>query len=453
AWRFYEADSSFDGDLTAYEASGASEEVDLDQFSSELRLASPGGQTFEGQAGLYAYYSDLDSVGTLAQGESLYENATIRIEGTTIDAPLSLFFPDGSVNTDVNTYNTTSFAAFGQLIWNINDEFSATLGMRYTYEKKEREGSQTSDPVPPGGVDLPPIAGPDIEYDNDRSDSNVSPSFNLRYFFSPDIMGYASVSRGFKSGGFDQRRVAVGDDGQFDEEIATSYELGWKTTLYDRRLTFNGTLFWVDYEDFQAESFDGAQVRVTNAGDLRSVGAELELVFIPMENMTFGSALGYVKAEYESFENGQCTIDQVFTKYYIIDEAQFGSPGTQSVCKQDLSGEPLDNAPEWTVSSYIQYDFGVGEDLLAIARLEHNFIDQFYLSQDLDENLTNDEVNLVNFRLSLSNDARDWDVSVWGRNLLDEEYYSHGIDIPVMGGYAGFVAPRATYGVTLRWYN
>ena len=453
AWRFYEADSAFDGDLTAYEASRASDEVNLDQFSSELRLASASGKTFEGQMGLYAYYSELDSVGTLAQGEALYENATIRVKGTELDLQMSFLFPDGSVNTDDNTYSTTSLAAFGQFIWNINEEFSATLGMRYTYEKKEREGSQTSNPETPPGLELPPIAGPNFAYDHERSDSDISPSLNLRYFYTPDIMGYASVSRGFKSGGFDQRRLAEGQDGEFDEEIATSWELGWKTTLYDRRLTFNGTLFWVDYEDFQAESFDGAQVRVTNAGDLRSYGTELELVFIPVANMTIGSAVGYVKAEYEEFENGQCTIDQTFAKYYIVDGAQFGSPGTESICKQDLSGKPLDNAPEWTVSSYVQYDFDIGKDLLGIARLEHNFIDQYYLDQDLDENLTNDEVNLVNFRLSLSNHARDWDVSVWGRNILDEEYYAHGIDIPVMGGYAGFVAPRSTYGITLRYYN
>jgi iron complex outermembrane receptor protein len=450
AWRFYDAENVIDGDFTAYEASSKTDDIGLDQFSSELRIASPTGETFEGQAGLYAYYSELDSVGTLGQGQALYENATIRIEGTTIDAPLSLFFPDGSVNTDDNLYTTTSYAAFGQMTWNVSDELSTTLGLRYTYEKKERKGSQISDPVPPLGIELPPIAGPDIEYDSDREDSNVSPSLNVRYFATPDIMGYASVSLGFKSGGFDQRRVSVGDAGEFDEETATSYELGWKTTLYDQRLRFNGTLFLVDYEDFQSESFDGAQVRVTNAGDLRSYGTELELVFIPIANMTIGSGIGYVKAEYESFDNGQCTIEQVFTKYYIEDGAQFGSPGTAGLCSQDLAGKPLDNAPEWTVSSYIQYDFDVGEQMQGIARLEHNFIDSFYLDQDLDENLTNDQVNLVNFRLSLTNADRSWDVSVWGRNITDEEYYSWGLDIPVLGGYAGITAPAASYGVTVR---
>jgi iron complex outermembrane receptor protein len=255
SWRYYENDSGFDGDFTAYDASTATDKIDLDQYSSELRIATPGGQTFEGQAGLYAYYSEFDSVGTFQQSPGLYENATIRIEGTPFDASLGLFFPDGSINTDDNTYKTTSYAAFGQFIWNINEEFSATVGMRYTYEKKERDGSQTSDPVPPGNppLDLPPIAGPNLEYDSDRNDSAISPSVNLRYFYNPDIMTYASISRGFKSGGFDQRRVAAGTSGEFDEETATNYELGWKATFYDRRLQFNGTLFLVDYEDFQAQ--------------------------------------------------------------------------------------------------------------------------------------------------------------------------------------------------------
>ena len=69
------------------------------------------------------------------------------------------------------------------------------------------------------------------------------------------------------------------------------------------------------------------------------------------------------------------------------------------------------------------------------------------------ENLVNDAVNLINLRLSLSNIDRDWEAVLWGRNLLDEEYFAFGIDIPTVGGYAGIRAPQATVGVTVRFFN
>jgi iron complex outermembrane recepter protein len=448
AWRFYQSDSAYDGDFTAYDAVVGTTDIDLDQFSSELRITSGGGETLDYQAGLYAYVSDMDSVGTFEQAELLVDSIIV-IPNT--DLTMGVFFPDGTLNTDTNNYKTTSYAAFGQVVWNMTDAFSATLGLRYTYERKEREGSQIT--TPESFLDIPPVAGPNIFYDDSRSDSDVSPSINLRYFFNPDIMGYASVSRGFKSGGFDQRRLAQGQTGEFDEEIATNYELGWKTSWGNRRLQFNGTLFMVNYEDFQSQTFDGASVRVTNAGDMDSYGTELELIFLPVANMTLGTAIGYNKAEYDSFDKGQCTIPQTFNEYYIVGGAQTGSPGTNAICTQDLAGEPLDNAPEWNISSFIQYYWDMGSDLQTTARLEHSYIDEFYLDQDLDENLKNDAVNLINLRLSLSNLERDWEVALWGRNLLDEEYYSWGLDTPTIGGYSGVVAPGAYYGVTLRYFR
>ena len=77
AWRHYEADNAFDGDFTAYDAAQASTEVDLDQYSMELRIASPGGETFDTQGGLYAYYSELDSLGAFEQHEALVDNVLI----------------------------------------------------------------------------------------------------------------------------------------------------------------------------------------------------------------------------------------------------------------------------------------------------------------------------------------------------------------------------------------
>ena len=354
--------------------------------------------------------------------------------------------------TNNHTNTSESFAAFGQVVWNITDEFSATLGIRVTTEEKDREGSQISEgngtdfPTP----DVPPVAGPDVFTDDTSSDSDVSPSFNLRYFFTPDWMGYASISRGFKSGGFNQRREVEGSNGEFDEEIATNYEIGWKGSTEDRRLQFNGTFYFVSYDDFQSQTFDGSNLKVSNAGEMQSYGTELELTFIPLANLIASAAIGYNKAEYEDFDTAQCTIEQAVFQYYVTNAPGLLFPGA-APCVQDLAGEAIDNAPEWTVSSFIQYEADLSEQLIGIARLEHSYIDEYYLDQDLDENLKNDAVDLVNLRFTLTNQDDTWEAAVWGRNLLDEEYYNIGLDIPVMGGYTGVAARGATYGITTRF--
>ena len=447
AWRRYESDSVYDGDFTAYDAVEGSTDLTFDQYSSELRITSPGGDTIDYQGGLYAFYSEMDSTGTFRQSATLTENMVIAP-----GVPLSVIFPDGTLNTDINKYETTSYAAFGQLIWNITESFSTTLGLRYTVEQKDRVGSQITTPKSP--IDIPPVAGPDIYTDDTRSDDDLSPTLIARYFVNQDIMTYASISRGFKSGGFNQRRELSGRNGEFEPEEATNYELGWKGSTEDRRLQLNGTFYYVNYDDFQAQAFDGSSLTVTNAGSMESYGSELELVFVPLASMMAGTAIGYNKATYQDFDNGQCTIAQQFDEYYNVKNAQSGSPALQNPpCVQDLAGEPLDNAPEWTASSFLQYNQDLTADLAGAVRLEHSYTDSYFLDQDLDPILKNDAVNLINLRFTVSDTEQTWEAALWGRNLLDEEYYNFGIDIPVLGGYAGVTAPGAVYGVTVRLFH
>jgi len=93
---------------------------------------------------------------------------------------------------------------------------------------------------------------------------------------------------------------------------------------------------------------------------------------------------------------------------------------------------------------------GFSDRLMGVARLEHSYIDEFFLDQDLDPHLKNGAVNLINLRFTLTDPGSSWEAAIWGRNLLDEEYFAFGIDIPVLGGYAGVRAPGEVYGMTLR---
>ena len=186
---------------------------------------------------------------------------------------------------------------------------------------------------------------------------------------------------------------------------------------------------------------------------MESYGTELEVVYLPIESLTLGTALGYTHASYSDFENGECTIDQQFDKASIENSNPSGlAPGLFAPCTQDLTGEQVDNVPEWTVSSFAQYEIALGDNLNGKIRLEHSYTDAFLLDVDLDPKLENEAVNLFNLRFSLSNANEDWEVATWVRNLTDEEYFAIGQDIPVMGGYMGVVAPQRTYGATLRLF-
>ena len=431
AWRQYQNDSRIDGDFSPFTAVSGASEVDLDQYSSEFRITSAEGGNWDYVAGLYYYYSKMDTSG---------ETGLLDLLGPLF--AFGLVFPEGSINFDSNTHQTTSYAAFGQANWNIDEQWRLTLGARITHEQKEREGWQRT--VPKTVLDVPPIAGPDVYADEVRSETDLSPSISLTWFLRDHLMFYASVSQGFKSGGFNQLRTAVGVPGEFEDERSRNYELGWKGSWLNRRLRVNGAVFLVDYNDFQAQGFDGENFSVRNAGSLESEGIELDLMYLPNSHVTLGSAIGYNNVRYADFETGECRADQLFA-------VTGGSPFIVPDCVQDLTGKPLDNAPEWTVSTYAQLEYSLTGGLGWFGRIEHNYTDQFYMSQDLDKTLLNEDAQLVNARLGIFGKNRRWEVIAWGRNLFDEETYVIGFDIPVLSGYAGITAPPRTYGVTFHY--
>ena len=432
AWRRYENDGRFDGDFSHYEAVSSAVAVDMDQYSSEFRITSPEFEDWDWVAGLYTFYSDMDTEG---------ETGMLELLGPVFG--FGLIFPEGAVNFDSNTHETTSFAAFGQVNWDFVEDWRLTLGARVTYEEKERSGSQRTEPETV--LDAPPVAGPNISLHDQRDETDFSPTISLTHFLRDDLMIYASFAQGFKSGGFNQVRTVVGVNGEFDDERSRNYEIGWKGSWLQRRLQVNGTVFYVDYDDFQAQGFDGTNITVRNAGSLESKGVELDVIYVPTTTLTMGMAVGYNDAEYQDFETGECTAAQVF-------EVTGGSPFILPDCVQDLTGEPLDNAPEWTVSTYAQYESDIaGTNLGWFGRFEYNYIDDYYMAQDLDESLKNDSTDIVNARLGIFSPGRQWELTLWGRNLLDEENFVIGFDIPVLSGYAAINAPPRTYGLTLNY--
>lgn len=330
--------------------------------------------------------------------------------------------------TDVTAQNDI-WALFGEATYAVTDQLDFTFGLRYTEEDKSMTRVNTT--VLPNGFAIP-VALPDAS----RKFDNLSGTVGVSYSWTPDVMTYFKISRGYVSGGFNPR--APNDDPAlflrgYDEETMTNYELGWKTTLLDNRLRLNGAIFYVDYSDLQVNQLtEGGQNNIDNAGDATIKGFEVEAAAWVTENLELGGSYGYLDPEY---------------KTYIV----------QGV---DLSNNHWAHAPKHNASAYARYivpDFqGIGD---LTFRLDYVWVDDHFLLTANDPGLIDGNkapsYDFVNARVTLDKVAgpgnSQLSFSLWGRNLTNELWYTNGFDLSNSFGFVGKATnPPRTYGLDVR---
>ena len=442
AWRTYSTNSRFDGDFSEYDAVRADQNVSMNQATSELMLTSPQWNRFEYQAGLYMFYMSMDT-----QDRNGFEEGLVDVQGFN---PFSLF--GATTNVNENTHQTLSLAAYGEGTLSILDQLEFTGGLRVTYEKKWRKGS--SQCVSPNQlcefIDLGGLFGPTIYLDQELDVTNVTGRAILRYRPTDELMLYASFANGFKSGGFNQLRVPANAESEFGDEKAYSYEAGLRSQWMDNELTFNITGFFTDYDDFQAQTFDGSTILVRNAGKLYSYGFESDLVYSPrwVDNLQLGLQLGFNIAKYQSFADAQATVPEQINEAFP--EVPLIYCNT-TPCTQDLTGQVLDNAPQWTSTLFLNYERPVPKvPIFWFGRIDYTYTSEYYLAQDLDPNLLQSGYNLLNLHTGFRTDDDLLEFTLWMTNVTDSNYFVIGFDVPVISGYAGVLGPPRQYGGTVR---
>ncbi len=444
AHREFDSLSAFDADASGYDAVFQNTDETFEQWSGELQLISPGGEDLEYTVGAYFYYHNDKTVGRLGIAPEWIETSPGLgpVIGTGVDENGDAY------NIDTNRHETWSYALFGQGTYNFNEQWSVIIGLRGTYEEKSRVGTQRATFE---GVDAGPF-GPPRDLDESRGVFNLSPMGVLQYRPTDDANLFAKVARGFKSGGFNQFRTTGGDNTEFDDEEATDFEFGVRTTWLDNMVTLNGTFFYTIYDEFQAQAFDGSGLYVTNAGSLTSYGIETEAFIAPHPMLIIGAAGGWNVAEYDDFPDSPCTVEQTWAKQLELG----GIIPPSDPCFQDLSGRRLDNAPRFTTTMFSQLTFPLGiTDFLDYPvnghfRFEYNYRDFVFLSQDLEPNLTQGPVHLMNLRAGFAPEDGNWDVIFWGKNVLDQRWAVVGIDIPIVSGFGVVNAPPREWGATVR---
>ncbi|MFD0847087.1 TonB-dependent receptor [Sphingosinicella xenopeptidilytica] len=313
----------------------------------------------------------------------------------------------------------TSYAAFGELTVPVTDKLNVTGGLRYTHEKKSISSALGGDP------DIPLPA-------QSTTFNKVTWKAAANYQFTPDVMAYASYSRGFQSGAFNAT-----DSGAppVDPEILDAYEVGLKSEFLDRRLQINAAAFYYDFQDLQVQvndSVGGAAASFQNAGAARVKGAELSVVALPVAGLQLDASVSYLKSKYLDFPN--------YAGFARDDVNGGNAPVTV-----DVSGNSVIRAPKWSLSAGATYGFDVGS-----GRIEFNgayyYNDGF--SFDPQHLVLQKSYSLVNASVSwLPTDALR--VSIWGQNLTNEHYLTFGVASNY--GTTNADAPGRLYGVRMSY--
>ncbi|HGN1732060.1 TPA: TonB-dependent receptor [Pseudomonas aeruginosa] len=443
AYRYWHFTPANDEQLNVSAINDTGVEVHDRQFSQEIRLASPTGGAFDYVVGAYAFRQNLGNKTFTSYGPL----ADLYLLGANLGALNDTYSKaNGKIETD-------SFALFAQGTWHLTERLDFTAGLRGTYEEKNAKVERFAPlgGAAVGGVGAVVRNGQLGAYDSgDLSQYNFAPSalLSLSYQFSDDLLGYASLSHGEKSGGVN---LAVGsapsagaDSLLVGPERANDAELGLKSTLFDRRLLLNANLFWTGIHGYQATTLYQAPgstqlVQVlANAGSVRSRGLEFEATALPLRGLTLNFNGSYNDVTYLSFKDAPCPAE-VSTR-----------PGAPSSC--DLTGQRVVGASKWIANLNGEYQWRLDDRFQPYVSASYAYRSAAEGTLDNSDLSKIDGYSLVNLAAGLRSDLGDGqlDTSVWLKNAFDKDYYLSAF-ASINGSYTASVGQPRTLGVSLRY--
>lgn len=380
AYRESRAKVAIDVDQTNLPRVSATYQQPEDQFSQELQLQSGSESKLKWVGGLYYFINHAG-----------YD--AIRI-------------PEFGITT-INFQRAESYAAYAQATYEILPQTNLTLGGRYTDEKRTEYG---------GGR-------PKRDLSFDKFTFRIA----LDHRFNPDVLGYASFNRGFKSGGFS---TGTPGDNPFQPEAIDAYEVGLKTDLLDRRARVNVAAYYYDYTNIQNFIFiSPTATAIRNAASARVYGLDVDFQVKPTARLELTGGLGLSSPKYRSYPN-----------------APIGSPagGTPTQIGR-ADGNLLPLAAKFTANLAATYKAPLADGELSLS-VNGSYNSGYYF--EADNVAKQSSFALFGANVSWSPADERWSVGVFGRNLSDEKIVTHSTTSS--GGNVSFVlgAPR-TYGATI----
>jgi len=317
----------------------------FDTLSQELRLEKEIGNT-KIVSGIYA---------------DKEENDLSIVMKTRID-------PTGA-NSHPQKLNSKTYSFFSNVIYPINEKFTINTGIRYDKEKKDISINKSN-----------------IYFEKDWN--NISPKLSLQYNINPSSISYATISKGYRSGGFNPYATSNNYE-TYDEESLISYELGYKSLFFDNRLKLNTALYYMDIDDMQVQTMlTPGVVYMINAASANSKGIELDMEALLTDNLTFYSSLGFNKTTFKEFKDRG----------------------------NDYSNNYNPFAPKYNFNLGIQYR----DDSGIYAKTDLNGYGKTYF--DSANKYFQKAYELVNVKLGYEED--NYDIYLYADNLFDKEHHA-----------------------------
>jgi iron complex outermembrane receptor protein len=312
---------------------------------------------------------------------------------------------------------TDSYAAFGQLSYSFLPGLKATVGLRYSYDKKSIAEF----------LNIPEFFSTTTANLNDHW-SALTPKFGLEYKADSTFI-YASVTRGFKAGGFN-----AGNPNQtvgYDPEYVWTYEAGLKRDWFGRLLRTNLSVFRSEYSNLQVTQYLNNTSLLKNAGSARIDGIELETTLKPSSQLQLQGAFTYLDTKYKGSTPPFTLLDPV-----------------QNI-PVDMTGKRLPFAPKYAFTLNVNYVLPVpaldGDIILNVSEAWRSkaFLDS--IDRDTE---AQSAYGLTDVRLSWQRSDGKLELAVFGRNIFDKDYYANALRGSVsVGGAVGTLGAPRTYGV------
>lgn len=380
--------------------------ADYSQFSQEFRLSGEGDST-RWQVG--AYYLDIGS-----------DTQNIVEGGPITGSPLGII-------QSVIDLDSRNWSVFGQVEYDFSDDVTLIAGLRWSQDDKDIGIVQSSfnmedQGIPSGTVlfDLASVAVgpladvPVIDY------GDYAARLQLNFRTGEDTLWFAGWNRGIKGGNWTVAASVSLPELKHKEEILNSYEAGVKTTFADGNARFNATVFYYDYEDYQAFSLTGLTPSVTNS-DATASGGELELFWTPGDGWDVVMGASFIDSE----------VDFV--------PAVFPMSGT--------SNAELPQAPSSSFNGLVRKGWDAMGGEFAV-QVDGKWNADQWMEGTNSLVSKQDSYAVVNAQLSYGTDR--WSVAGWVKNLADEDYLIYNLDLGLIGFIEQVYAPPRQIGLTLR---